>query len=905
VTFIMGDGESASLEQFTNLLMGAPWLNLTSANKHEPFIERCIRVVKERVWFIRHSIPFQTIPKIIMMHMVFYVVKLLNYFPEKGGVSEIYGSKAIMSGEITDFKKFSLPFSTYCQVHEEKLPQNSLAERTLGAISLGPSRNAQGGHKFFTLNTSRVITHWSWDVIPMPKSVVDRVNYIGRDQPIQPVFLNHAGNPIGDGDANYEEDPANPTADLPGEVIPEVAPDHTEITVVDDAENDEPIKFQADLTSPVEILGVDTAQQTIEINDLDLSLPQQPALIEQAKLNQPRRLGREHKAAQKYAPSMAGMSYAYTQLGLLFLQDTRYKYSSKVVEMVMTQLSLKAALKQWGKDAKAAVEAEAKQLHWRNSFRPVHWKDVDKERRKQILESHVFVKKKRTGQIKARKVTGGNKQRDFISKENASSPTVAMESVLLTSLVDAQENCDIAIVDILNAFIQMVVENNEDKIVMRIRGHMVDVLANVAPRVYGPYVSTDKQGRKQLLVECLNAIYGTMVGSLLYYCKFTRSLKNQGYVMNPYNLCVWNKMIEKKQITICFHVDDCKLSHKLAQVVDKAIKWLRQDYESIFEDGSGAMVVHRGLVHRYLGMTIKYSTRGVARILMVDCVKDIVMTWDKASDGIELDGFKIKYRKLSRELTPAPSNLFTVDEDLAKLPEKQKAAFHNVVAKALYVAKQAWPDIAVSVSSLTTRVRCPDLQDWVKLGHLIEYLRSTVNLPLTLGATSGGVLRWYVNTAFVVHPSMRGHSGGALMLGLGFPISSSGKQKRNTCSSTKSKLVGVDNLMSLIVWSCNFLKAQGYAVVDNILHQDNRSAILLEKNGKMSSGKRTKHIAIRYFFVTDRIRAEEISPKWCPTSEMIADFLTKPLQGAMFWKFRDLLMGVVPTVNTNKLPAQQ
>jgi hypothetical protein len=238
-----------------------------------------------------------------------------------------------------------------------------------------------------------------------------------------------------------------------------------------------------------------------------------------------------------------------------------------------------------------------------------------------------------------------------------------------------------------------------------------------------------------------------------------------------------------------------------------------------------------------------------------------------------------------------------VDKDSAKLPEKQKAAFHNVVAKALYVAKQAWPDIAVSVSFLTTQVRCPDVQDWVKLHHLVEYLQSTVDLPLTLGATSGGVLHWYVGAAFAVHPNMRGHSGGALTLGLRFPISSSGKQKLNTCSLTESKLVGVDDLMSSIVWSCNFLKAQGYAVVDNILHQS--------KKGKMSSGKRTKHVAICYFFVTDRIRAGEISPKWCPTGEMIADFLIKLLQGAMFWKFRDLLMGVVPTVNTNKLPVQQ
>jgi hypothetical protein len=201
-------------------------------------------------------------------------------------------------------------------------------------------------------------------------------------------------------------------------------------------------------------------------------------------------------------------------------------------------------------------------------------------------------------------------------------------------------------------------------------------------------------------------------------------------------------------------------------------------------------------------------------------------------------------------------------------------------------------------------VRGPDVQHWVKLRHLVEYLKSTTDMPLVLGATSGGVLHWYMDASYAVRPNIRSHSGGALTLGHGFPISSSGKQKLNTRSSTESELVGVDDMMSLIIWSRNFLIAQEYVVTDNILHQDNRSAILLQKNGKMSSGKRTKHIAIRYFFVTDRIKAGKISPKWCPTGDMIAAFLTKPLQGAMFRKFRDLLMGVVPTMNTNDLPAQ-
>jgi hypothetical protein len=145
---------------------------------------------------------------------------------------------------------------------------------------------------------------------PIPKSVVDRVNFIGQDQPQQAVFLDCSSNPIGSGDAAYEEDPAEHTADLPGEVIPEVAPDHVEITGVDMDNTVEPIKPQVnDSIYPVEIPVVDATQQTIEINDLDVSPPPEPALVEST----PRQSGQECKATEKYVPSMSGKSYAYTQ----------------------------------------------------------------------------------------------------------------------------------------------------------------------------------------------------------------------------------------------------------------------------------------------------------------------------------------------------------------------------------------------------------------------------------------------------------------------------------------------------------------------------------------------------------------------------------------------------------------
>ncbi len=117
--------------------------------------------------------------------------------------------------------------------------------------------------------------------------------------------------------------------------------------------------------------------------------------------------------------------------------------------------------------------------------------------------------------------------------------------------------------------------------------------------------------------------------------------------------------------------------------------------------------------------------------------------------------------------------------------------------------------------------------------------------------------------------------------------------------STEGELVGVDDIMPIIIWTRQFLLEQGYGIVENLLLQDNKSSILLERNGKGSSGKRTRHINIRYFFITDRVNMKEVSIEWCPTKDMVADFMTKPLQGSHFKRLRDIIMGKVCSVKSN------
>jgi hypothetical protein len=107
-------------------------------------------------------------------------------------------------------------------------------------------------------------------------------------------------------------------------------------------------------------------------------------------------------------------------------------------------------------------------------------------------------------------------------------------------------------------------------------------------------------------------------------------------------------------------------------------------------------------------------------------------------------------------------------------------------------------------------------------------------------------------------------------------------------------LVGLNDVLPQILWTRYFLEAQGYAVKDSIVHQDNQSTILLAENGKASSGRRTRHINIRYFFIKDRIASGEIKIEHCPTKEMVADFFTKPLQGSQFVNLRNQIMNVNP-----------
>ncbi len=118
--------------------------------------------------------------------------------------------------------------------------------------------------------------------------------------------------------------------------------------------------------------------------------------------------------------------------------------------------------------------------------------------------------------------------------------------------------------------------------------------------------------------------------------------------------------------------------------------------------------------------------------------------------------------------------------------------------------------------------------------------------------------------------------------GAGVVASFLNKKKCNTKSSTKTEIIAFHDKLSDVIWMRYFVECQGYNNDKCNILQDNMSAISLEKNGRMSSSKCIKHIKAKYFLIKDYYNEGEIDLQYCPTGQMWADVLTKPLQGQLF-----------------------
>jgi AAA ATPase containing von Willebrand factor type A (vWA) domain len=551
--------------------------------------------------------------------------------------------------------------------------------------------------------------------------------------------------------------------------------------------------------------------------------------------------------------------------------------------VILTQMSGNAGLKKHGKEGEKCLLKEFTQF---KNMDVMDALDPDKLTAEQIKEALGMIsvlqeKRDHTPQVpnlKYRACADGRKQRHLYTKEETTSPALSPDGFMLTLMTDAMEGRDVAISDVVGAYLNALMD---DFVIMKIVGREAELMCELNPE-WRKHLRYDDKGVAYLYVVLKKALYGCVKSALLWYKLYRGTLEEMGFVVNPYDQCVANATINGSTCTICWYVDDNKISHADPTVVSDIIAKIEAKF--------GKMKVSRGKNHEFLGMKIAFHENKTVSIDMKDYVKEAIA--DFAEDIVR------------NAATPATRHLFDVREDSTPLNKERAEHFHSIVAKLLYICKRCRLDIQNAVAFLTTRVSKPDEDDWRKLKRVLQYLRGTLDDKLVLGCVDIGKMKSFVDASFAVHMDMKSHTGGGISWGIGILLSMCQKQKLNSKSSTEAEVIGVSDFIANMIWARMFLEKQGYEIEENILYQDNQSAMKIEENGASSCGKRSRHIDMRYFFIKDRLETEKINVVYCPTEYMVADFFTKPLQGKLFKYLKAIIMGHEPLATlTSRFPS--
>ena len=200
-----------------------------------------------------------------------------------------------------------------------------------------------------------------------------------------------------------------------------------------------------------------------------------------------------------------------------------------------------------------------------------------------------------------------------------------------------------------------------------------------------------------------------------------------------------------------------------------------------------------GKKYEYLGMTFDYMTKGKVTLSMYEYI-------DKMLTELPED-----MNRVSK--VPGAGHLFNVNPDATKFPEDKAQLFLSLVAKLLYLCRHTRQDIQTAVAFSCTRLKDPETDDYKKLTKVMQYIRNTKYLTLTIEPSTDP--KWWVDSSYAVHPDMISHTGVVMSLGKGATYSASTKQKLNTKSSTEAELVAIDDAMAQVLWTRHFLVAQG------------------------------------------------------------------------------------------------
>lgn len=833
--------------------------------EHEKRAERAMRIVRERMRVKRRELPY-SLPRKLYDSLAAECIRNINMMPNSKSMP--YSPCELVRGEKVNFlTDIAPPFGSLvlCPVSNQ---QYSSEVKQEVAVVLGPAGpSVRSGVKVYIPGKENPVIRRNIQPMAMTPHVIEHMNEWARVKPADDNGDFSFPNTISDetaGENTFFIDGGLPNfvpASAPSSIHPGVSRATKEdVSVL----SQEFSKLQTDLKptlvdinysigpAQVPVTIPETTDTPTKIATFDLPTTASASIPTSRKLRSVSGIDASNIISSEPGYGTRGRTRgAVNQMSLT--KSLQSEHSDAAIEAAKKELKQLVDLRTWVYLRSRADASPS--VHTRETPCSMFLKQKYNSRGEFLL-------------WKARLVDGGhrtdpNKYDPF----EKTSPTVSLEIVMILLCMAVQERLALESFDVPGAYLNSSLQPGRFHM-MRISKGIAKILTQVDPQAR-PFLQEDGS----ILVEIRRSLYGLPEAAKLWNDYLTRALLDGGYHACPHDPCLFIRRRGQTEISIiAIYVDDCLHIYRGTNIY-------RELYESLRRAKLTDLKID------------KLEANGSISFLGLNIIKDRWNLFVNQEGYLTnlLDAFAEPYRLTPR--TPLGDDGFKFPMEGPGSEAVEVTPFASQLMKVRYIERTR-PDVCLALSALQTQMRSPTKLAVNKLRRVVAYLEATKDLGIKIKPQSMK-LYCYCDAGFAVHDKRESHSGILFTLGkFGNPILwKSIKQKLVATSSTEAELICIHDGMDYLLWMRRVLEWLGFPQETTTLYQDNTSTITMAHMGRGSSGSRTKHIDIRYFFIKQFIDAKLVEIDHLGTDHMLGDFFASPRQGQDFRHARDVIMG--------------
>ncbi|KAJ0795409.1 putative RNA-directed DNA polymerase [Helianthus annuus] len=441
---------------------------------------------------------------------------------------------------------------------------------------------------------------------------------------------------------------------------------------------------------------------------------------------------------------------------------------------------------------------------------------------------------------KARLVVKGYNQKYGIDYHDVFAPVIRFDTIRLVLALAARHGWYLHQMDVKTAFLN---------------GKLNEVVYIMQPEGYV------KKGEERKVCHLKKALYGLKQAPRAWYSRIDEYFQSHGFKKCVYEHTLFIKVSKEARMVICLYVDDLIIASDSLKMINQFKCSMKKEFE----------MTDLGNLHYFLGMEVKQENG------------NIMLSQRKYAENL-LERFNMKHCKSIS--TPMEYGEKLSKEDLEE--DVNENLYRSLVGSLMYLTNTR-PDIMYAVSKISRFMERPKRSHWEAGKRILRYIQGTLNDGIIYSKGSQGKLIGFSDSDYAGNvDDSKSTSGYVFHLGSGAIAWQSKKQKVVALSSTEAEYIALSMAGCQALWLKGILNDLLYNMdCPPIILCDNKSTISLAKD-PVYHGK-SKHIRVKYHFIRELIRKDEVEICYCSTKDQVADIFTKALQPKDFHHFKELL----------------